>query len=245
MKKVFSKAMLTALGLAVALPVLAWDEEREAAMALTPDLDNGRKVYESCAVCHTPMGWGMQRGRYPQIAGQHPNVTIKQLTDIRSGNRSNPTMFPFAQTSVLGGPQNIADVAAYIAQLPMTPNNSTGPGRDLEMGEALYKEHCVKCHGKYGEGKNAEFQPRIQGQHYEYLLRQFHHIKSGRRKNADETMVKQIKGFTERDIVAVVDYTSRLRPPAEITAPAGWRNPDFPPDFTHVPADPPQDEPAR
>ncbi len=111
----------------------------------------------------------------------------------------------------------------------------------LERGEALYKEHCVKCHGDYGEGKNAEFQPRIQGQHYEYLLRQFHHIKSGRRKNADETMVKQIKGFSERDIVAVVDYTSRLRPPADLSAPAGWRNPDFPPDFTHVPGDPPTD----
>ena len=150
MNKVSSKALLAFMAASLASPVLAWDEEREAAMALKPDLENGRKVYESCAVCHTPMGWGMQRGRYPQIAGQHPNVTIKQLTDIRSGNRSNPTMFPFAQTSVLGGPQNIADVAAYIANLPMTPNNSTGPGRDLERGESLYKEHCVKCHGQYG-----------------------------------------------------------------------------------------------
>jgi len=72
---------------------------------------------------------------------------------------------------------------------------------------------------------------------YEYLSRQFHQIKSGRRKNADETMVKQIRDFSERDIVAVVDYTSRLRPPAEISAPAGWRNPDFPADFTHIEAD--------
>jgi cytochrome c553 len=245
MNKVPSKALLAIMAASLASPVLAWDEEREAAMALTPNLENGRKVYESCAVCHTPMGWGMQRGRYPQIAGQHRNVTIKQLTDIRQGNRSNPTMLPFAQMAVLGGPQNIADVAAYIAQLPMTPHNSTGPGRDLDRGEALYKEHCVKCHGQYGEGKNAEFQPRIQGQHYEYLLRQFHHIKSGRRKNTDETMVKQIKGFSERDIVAVVDYTSRLRPPADLSAPSGWRNPDFPPDFTHVPADPPQGDKAN
>ena len=242
MKQLLRNAVLATLGFVVAGPALAWDEDREAAMALKPDLENGRKVYEACAVCHTPMGWGMQRGRYPQIAGQHPNVTIKQLTDIRSGNRSNPTMFPFAQPSVLGGPQNIADVAAYIAQLRMTPNNSTGQGRDLERGQVLYEENCVKCHGKHGEGKNEEFQPRIQGQHYEYLLRQFHHIKSGRRKNSDETMVKQIKGFSERDIVAVVDYTSRLKPAADMIAPAGWRNPDFPPDFTHIPAEPPQGE---
>lgn len=231
------KALLLWLGTVVALPAFAWDEEREQAMSLTPNLENGRKVYESCAICHTPMGWGMQRGRYPQIAGQHPNVVIKQLTDIRQGNRDNPTMYPFAQMSVLGGPQNVADVAAYVAQLPMTANNSTGPGRDLDVGKELYKEHCVKCHGENGEGNNKEFQPRIQGQHYEYLLRQFRWIKSGKRRNADATMVKQIKGFTEREIAAVVDYTSRLHPPKEITAPPNWSNPDFPADFRYVPGD--------
>jgi cytochrome c553 len=238
MNQTLCKALLLSLGTVVALPAFAWDEEREQAMALTPNLENGRKVYESCAICHTPMGWGMQRGRYPQIAGQHPNVIIKQLTDIRQGNRDNPTMLPFAQMSVLGGPQNIADVAAYVAKLPMTANNSTGPGRDLEHGKALYKEHCTKCHGESGEGNDKEFQPRIQGQHYEYLLRQFRWIKNGKRRNADATMVKQVKGFSERDIAAVVDYTSRLHPPKELTVPPNWRNPDFPPDFTHIPGDP-------
>ena len=241
MKHFFRKAAPPLLGLMVALPALAWDEEREAAMALRPNLDNGRRVYEPCAICHTPMGWGMQHSRYPQISAQHPNVTIKQLSDIRQGNRDNPTMFPFAQVRALEGPQSIADVAAYIAQLPMSPHNSVGPGRDLAHGQALYKEHCTKCHGANGEGNNKEFQPRIQGQHYEYLLRQFYWIKNGQRRNADQTMVKQIKGFTDRDIVAVVDYTSRLRPPKNLTAPPDWRNPDFPPDFTHVPKIAPQD----
>jgi cytochrome c553 len=241
MTQLFRRVLLPLLGLMAAFPVLGWDEEREAAMALKPNLDNGRRVYEACAICHTPMGWGMQHGRYPQISGQHPHVTIKQLTDIRQGNRDNPTMYPFAQISTLGGVQNIADVAAYIARLPMSPYNSVGPGRDLDHGAALYKEHCKKCHGANGEGNNKDFQPRIQGQHFEYLLRQFQWIKSGRRRNADQTMVKQIKGFGDRDIVAVVDYVSRLRPPKAMTVPPGWRNPDFPPDFTHVPPIAPQD----
>jgi len=54
MKQVLRKALLGAFGVSISLPVLAWDEDREAAMALTPNLDNGRKVYEACAVCHTP-----------------------------------------------------------------------------------------------------------------------------------------------------------------------------------------------
>jgi hypothetical protein len=40
-------------------------------------------------------------------------------------------------------------------------------------------------------------------------------IKNGKRRNADPTMVEQIKGFTARDIYAVIDYSSRLHPPPE------------------------------
>ncbi len=229
-------AVLTVVvGLGVATSVLAWDDEKEEAMSLTPNIENGRRIYEMCAICHTPLGWGGQMGRFPQIAGQHPNVTIKQLADIRSGNRDNPTMYPFAQASVLGGPQNIADVAAYIARLPMAPVHEMGPGIALERGAALYKEHCVKCHGETGEGNNNDFYPRIQGQHFSYLLRQFRWIKEGVRHNGDSSMVKQIKGFDEADTLAVVDYVSHLQPPQEMVAPTGWRNPDFPVDFVTTP----------
>jgi cytochrome c553 len=241
MRQILLGALLGALGILSAAPAPAWDEEHEPAMALAPNLQNGRMIYEVCAICHTPMGWGMQHGRYPQIAGQHPNVTIKQLTDIRQGTRENPTMYPFSQMAILQNPQNIADVAAYIAKLPMTAQNTVGPGLDLDHGKKIYKDHCVKCHGANGEGENKDLQPRIQGQHFEYLLRQFYWIKEGRRRNADKDMVKQIRGFSDRDIVAVVDYVSRLRPPKELTAPPGHWNPDFPPGFTYVPPIPPQD----
>lgn len=243
MKRSILGAALAALALSAALPAAGAppDAEREAAIARKSNLENGRRIYEACAVCHTPMGWGAQRGRYPQIAGQHRDVIIKQIVDIRQGKRDNPTMYPFALPGVLPGPQEIADVAGYIASLPMTPENALGPGNDLAHGQALYKQHCVKCHGANGEGDNKEFQPRVQGQHFDYLMRQFRWTKEGRRRNADPTMVKQIKGFSERDMLAVVDYTSRLRPPKELTAPPGWRNPHFPPDFTHIAPVPPQE----
>ncbi|MCU7866605.1 MAG: cytochrome C, partial [Candidatus Thiodiazotropha sp. (ex Lucinoma borealis)] len=38
-----------------------WDEaklEREEAMLLPPDYEHGKKVYEICAICHMPEGWG-------------------------------------------------------------------------------------------------------------------------------------------------------------------------------------------
>ena len=89
-------------------------QEYTEALKLTPNLENGRKIYHICTVCHTPEGWGLESGAYPQVAGQLRTVIIKQLADIRARNRDNPTMLPFTSPKLLGGAQEIADVAAYI-----------------------------------------------------------------------------------------------------------------------------------
>ena len=201
--------------------------EVEAALQLTPNLENGKKVYKLCVLCHRREGWGSTNGTYPQIAGQLPSVVIKQLADIRAGNRDNPNMIPFTSPKRLGGVQEIADVSAYISNLLMNPKNGLGSGNDLAHGEQLYKENCTKCHGANGEGNPEDHVPLIQGQHYMYLKRQFDWILSGKRRNADPQMAKQIEGFNIRDVSAVLDYVSRLRPPEEKLAEPGWRNPDF------------------
>ena len=203
-------------------------QEYEQALKLTPDPENGKRVYRTCAVCHTPEGWGLESGAYPQVAGQLRTVIIKQLADIRARNRDNPTMLPFTSPQLLGGAQEIADVAAYISHLPMTPYNGVGPGTDLVWGEQLYKENCTECHGDFGEGNAEDHIPSVYGQHYRYLVRQFEWIRNGRRKNADPKMVKQIRSFSHRDVDAVMDYVSRLQPEAEKIAKPGWVNPDFP-----------------
>lgn len=197
-------------------------------MSLTPSVDNGRQVYLTCAVCHSPEGWGTPDGAYPQIAGQLRTVIIKQLADIRARHRDNPLMYPFSVPRILGGPQNIADVAAYVASLPMTAQNGKGPGRDLDLGAKLYQKYCHDCHGDAGVGEEEDHLPQIAGQHFNYLMRQFDAIRSGRRKNSDPEMVKQIERFTLREQTAVLDYTSRLAPPYGKVAAAGWTNPHFP-----------------
>jgi len=199
----------------------------EEALHLTPDIDKGRQIYRVCAVCHMPEGWGTEDGYYPQIAGQHATVIIKQLADILARNRDTPTMFPFTLLENLQ-PQEFADVAAYLTRQPMARDNGLGPGTDLEHGKRLYEENCMDCHGGKGEGIEKDYMPLIQGQHYNYLVRQFEWIRTGKRRNADEEMVEQIQGFTNRDISAIMDYTSRLKPLAGRRAAPGWRNPDFP-----------------
>lgn len=212
------------------------DASVEEALALVPDLGNGKKLYHNCALCHTPEGWGTGDGRYPQIAGQHQSVILKQLADIHAGNRDNPTMFPFSELIFAQGPQAMADISAYISSLPMMPDNTVGPGVDLATGEQLYKDNCAKCHCKDGEGDAEEFYPRIQGQHFEYLKRQMLWIKNGKRRNADDKMVKQIEGFSLHDISVLSDYVSRLEPQKGLVAnDADWKNPDFRSGFLTAP----------
>ena len=201
--------------------------ERDEALNLKPDLKNGKDVFEVCSGCHLPEGWGRADGTFPELAGQHRTVLIKQLTDIREGHRDNPTMYPFALTSEIGGPQSVADVTEYISKLPMNPENGVGPGTDLANGKKLFEDNCVRCHGANGEGNAEKYFPRIQGQHYEYLLRQYKWIKEGKRRNANPDMIAQIQKFTDKDTVDVLDYVSRLKPAKELLGPKGWQNPDF------------------
>ncbi len=202
-----------------------WDEaqlEREEAMQLTPDIDNGAAVYESCAVCHMPEGWGTPNGAYPQIAGQYRSVTIKQLSDIRAKNRDNPSMYPYALPEEIGGAQAISDVAAYIEILKMTSATGKGPGTALARGESLYHDLCTECHGAQGQGDPAKAYPLIQGQHYNYIMRQLQWIQNGLRRNANREMMKTIKDLPLSDLEALADHISRLSPDPAKLSPYTW-----------------------
>jgi cytochrome c553 len=182
------------------------------AMKLTPDHQRGSVIYEICAVCHMPEGWGTPNGAYPQIAGQHRSVVIKQLADIRAKNRDNPSMLPFAIDEVLGGAQAISDVAYYIEGLKMTSATGKGEGQDLQYGERLYRQYCTQCHGNRGEGDPNRAYPALHSQHYNYLLRQLIWFHNGKRRNPNRKMMEVITVFGLREFRAVSDYIARMPP---------------------------------
>lgn len=217
--------------------------EQDVAMTLPPDRDRGIAVYEVCSACHLLEGWGLKDGTFPQLAGQHRSVLVKQLSDIRAQNRDNPTMYPFAlddQILAVSGfkhgeidpAQLVADVTAYIAELPMNPDHGKGPWNALfpeyAEGKKLYDDNCVKCHGDLGEGKAEEFYPKIQGQHFNYMMRQFEWIRDGKRRNANPDMVEQIKNFSDKDMKMVINYVTQIKVPKDKVAPSkDYQNPDY------------------
>ncbi len=196
-----------------------------------PDIDNGRRSFEICARCHLPEAWGNQDGTYPQIAGQHVNVLMKQLLDIRSGHRSNPSMQPFVQERTIGGYQSLSDVVAYISTLPMNPAHNRGPwpvgSGEFADGKRIYAAACASCHGGDGEGDNQQVYPRLQGQHYSYMQRQARLVRD-RLRQVDPVMAGLFTGLSEQDLDRVLNYVSHLAVPAGDVAPdENWRNPDY------------------
>lgn len=193
----------------------AWVEEAKAeiaeAAALEPDPSIGEEIFFQCAACHKPNGSGSEDGIYPQLAGQHAEVVIKQLIDFRTGNRENLMMIPMAKQLV--DAQEIADVAAYIESLPVQSTNGKGPGSDLAAGEKIYKESCERCHGDKGQGDAASVFPAIASQQYLYVKRQLTDMKSGTRKKANPEMLSALAGLSDAQIDAVSDFVSRMRWP--------------------------------
>lgn len=212
MIRAFSAILLAVLGCSPAMAEPQWNKpypELTEALRLKGDRARGEAAFVICQGCHRVGALGRADGSYPRLAGQHVTVLIKQIADVRSGRRSNPKMLPFADHQAISV-QEIADIAAYLAALPVPPDNGQGRGNELGRGERLYVMDCASCHGPRGEGDPHRYYPRVSGQHYRYLVREGISIRDGARKNANPDMVKAIRPYSDEDIAAVSDYISRL-----------------------------------
>jgi cytochrome c553 len=197
----------------------------------TPNLEDGKTTFGICARCHLPEAWGNSDGTYPQLAGQHVNVLMKQLLAIRNGTRHSALMYPFVQQRTIGGYQELSNVVAYISTLPMNPAHSKGPWKEASKeygrGKKIYQEYCSSCHGDNGQGNNELAYPKLQGQHFQYMSQQLARIKRGARE-VHPGMMAVIKDLDLQQLDEAVNYASYFVVPKESLATSKtWRNPDF------------------
>jgi len=191
------------------VPAALSGEQYDAALQLKGDPIRGKTVFAECAGCHHKDASGRSSGTIPRLAGQHAAVIRKQLLDIRSGKRNNPLMAPILEDPELTL-DAIADVASYLATLPVAGPTGKGPGTQIERGRSLYSKDCARCHGPRGEGQAEQFNPRVAGQHYGYLLRELKLIRTGERGNSNADMVGVLKPYPDADLEALADYLSQL-----------------------------------
>jgi cytochrome c553 len=182
------------------------------------DAEAGKAKSATCAACHGADGNSMAP-TFPKIAGQGERYLIKQIKDIRDGNRTSgqvASMMPF----VTGlSDEDIADLAAYFAA--QAPTAGGAKEELVELGESIYRggiasknvPACLACHGPSGAGVDTAGFPRLAGQHDAYTAAQLKHFSNGERTNdGDSKMMRDIAyRLHEKEIEAVSSYIQGLR----------------------------------
>jgi cytochrome c553 len=156
----------------------------------------------------------------PNLAGQHPEYIVKQLTNFKpAGNkpaeRANPIMAGMAASLNEG---QMKDVAAYFGSQTPRPRSARDPEL-VKAGQAIYRGGiaakgvmaCASCHSPNGAGIPAQF-PRIAGQHAEYTAAQLKAFRAGERANDLNRMMRATAAkLTDHEIAAVSEYVAGLR----------------------------------
>jgi cytochrome c553 len=202
--------LLTLLLLAAAHVAASAEAPESPPLATKPDIAHGEQLFAVCAACHGPSAGGKQDGSVPAIAGQHPQVLTKLLLDFRYFRRWDSRMAKASASDHLRGPQEIADVVAYVSSLPPERAPGIGAGEHLADGARVYALQCAKCHGTQARGDGAAGYPRLAGQQYGYLMRQIRDGRGGVRPTFSKDHVRLLRNLAARDIEGVADHLSRL-----------------------------------
>ncbi|HWI78683.1 MAG TPA: c-type cytochrome [Ramlibacter sp.] len=155
----------------------------------------------NCTMCHGAQG--MSASDAPNLAGQYPEVIIKQLEDYKAGKRASPIMEALAKNL---GEQDIADLAAYYAYLPKARTAPTTYDESLpalvRVGAPMRNiAPCISCHGGVDQKLGA---PWIEGMPKDYLVSQLQAFRSGTRRNDSEAQMRNVvRAITDAEIVEV------------------------------------------
>lgn len=135
------------------------------------DAQRGSTKVQMCIGCHGIVGYQAdfpQVYKVPKIAGQDAKYIVAALTAYRSGDRKHPTMHSIASSLT---DQDIADVAAYYAQLGK-PDGPVPAALETPVPDKLRASiaTCVACHGANFSTPTDGTIPRLAGQYPDYLL---------------------------------------------------------------------------
>ena len=178
------------------------------------DATAGQAKTAVCAACHGADG-NSAVPNFPKLAGQGERYLLKQMIDIKEGNRQVVEM-----TGMLTNlsPEDMADIAAYFSSQQMSVG-TTDPAQ-LELGQALFRggkleegmPACTGCHSPTGSGNSPAGFPHLGGQHAQYVAKQLTDFREGDRTNDGDAMIMRsiAAKLSNKDIKALSSYINGL-----------------------------------
>jgi len=178
------------------------------------DAEAGKTKAAACAGCHGADG-NSGVAAFPKLAGQNVKYLVKQMNDIKAGDRPVPAM-----TGQLDGKseQDMQDIAAYFSS--QFPSVGAADKDLVELGEKIYRagskdsgvSACTACHSPTGKGNAMAGFPSLGGQHAGYIAAQLRAFREGERTNDGDAKMMRSVAFrlTNKEIDAVASYISGL-----------------------------------
>lgn len=167
-----------------------------------------------CGACHGADG-NSPAPNFPKLAGQGERYLLKQMHDIKAGNRQVLEM-----TGLLTNlsDQDLADIAAYFSSQKM--GVGAADPKLVKRGEEIFRggnletgmPACTGCHSPDGAGNAAAGFPHLGGQHATYVAKQLTNFREGDRTNDGDSMIMRgiAAKLSNKDIAAVSSYIQGL-----------------------------------
>jgi cytochrome c553 len=183
----------------------------EPAMARTGSQDavgrGATLALQQCTMCHGARG--LSEADAPNLAGQYPEVIIKQMQDYKNGHRASSVMEALSKNLADG---DILDLSAYyssLAKARKTPDPYQGfvPAL-IRVGDPLRNiAPCATCHG----GIDRKFgTPWLEGMPKQYLVDQLRAFASGARRNDSHAQMRNMaRHMTREEIEQVAEFYAR------------------------------------
>lgn len=221
MNKILSTLTLSAL-LAGFMPAA------QAQDAKAGDAQAGAKINAMCIGCHGIPGYRAsfpEVHQVPMIAGQNAKYIAAALDEYKKGGRKHPTMRAITDSLT---EQNIADLAAYYAQLGAAESTTAAaaPAPSAQVAALLQKGGCVACHGENFNKPLDPGYPKLAGQHADYLfvaLKEYQTKNNARIGRDNAVMVGMAAPFTHAELKQLAAYISSLPGDVKTVPESRWR----------------------
>lgn len=189
---------------------------------------NGKPGVSPCQSCHGPHGMGIDAMQTPRNNGLGYAYTVKELTNYRSGTRTDLTLGVMNIFAKQLSDQDIRNVAAYLNTIPddktdlsdLSALKASGtpvgvPYKGMEIVRYGKPSRgitaCQTCHQYDGRGQGPIY-PRIAEQKYVYLVNQLNHWRANERTNDPLGQMRAVAHhLTDNDINNLAAFLSHAR----------------------------------
>ena len=177
------------------------------ATAHAQGVSEGERKHGICVSCHG-IGGRSFKVHYPILAGQRASYIVRQLNDFKEGRRSDPIMDGIAAQLT---EQDMRDLADFFASRGPYSGRFKPDSAKAARGRRMARSaHCADCHPAHADsGIGAS--PRIQGQHYDYLVKQLREFRDGLRTNDGGVMQGIAQSMSDADIDDLANFFARSR----------------------------------